>query len=489
MAFGDERGQIRFVESAKDATPQSFSTAFLSFKPHNNAVIDLVFSADDSLLASGCGDRSVNITEMATQTVVRQFQHHESSVKQVRWQPGSHNNSILASSGRDGNVLIYDLRCGTTKAELVINETSGDISTMVNEIVDAHRPGDQPRGRLPYKSVNKNWLTAAERAQPVTPTGEKTREYGPISITALEFLPGAHSHLLITGSEFTSSMKVWDIRSVPRRTELAVPITTCQPPASHKSHRHAGITSIAVSGDGARIYATSRDNAIYAYSTSHLVTGKAPELSSRTLTKAKRPPLVTHHEGPGPLYAFRHPLLMVNSFYVKSAIRPARNGQAEMLAVGSTDQCAVLFPTDERYFETAEPNLSRFWPAEQGVIRSVDYTLRSTPRGRKARRDRALARELESEEGLLMSERGTPLVEGHSREVSSVVWTHNGDLITVGDDYLARCWRDGRMEIGAGEDTARELRRAGNAGGKRWGCGWADVNDKSYDDSDVEDDE
>lgn len=88
-----------------------------------------------------------------------------------------------------------------------------------------------------------------------------------------------------------------------------------------------------------------------------------------------------------------------------------------------------------------------------------------------------------------MSERGTPLVEGHSREVSSVVWTHNGDLITVGDDYLARCWRDGRMEIGAGEDTARELRRAGNAGGKRWGCGWADVNDKSYDDSDVEDDE
>ena len=58
--------------------------------------------------------------------------------------------------------------------------------------------------------------------------------------------------------------------------------------------------------------------------------------------------------------------------------------------------------------------------------------------------------------------------------------------MTVGDDFGVRCWREEDRE------AARELRIGGEAGGKRWGCGWAEVNgewDNDDDDDDDDDDE
>ncbi len=55
-----------------------------------------------------------------------------------------------------------------------------------------------------------------------------------------------------------------------------------------------------------------------------------------------------------------------------------------------------------------------------------------------------------------------------------MTWTKAGDLVTVGDDFAVRCWREDE------KDTARKLRTEGEAGGRRWGCGWADV-DASWD--------
>lgn len=66
-----------------------------------------------------------------------------------------------------------------------------------------------------------------------------------------------------------------------------------------------------------------------------------------------------------------------------------------------------------------------------------------------------------------ISERGTPLIRGHDREVGALSWTSEGELVTVGDDFLVRCWREG--------DLARKVRINGEQGGQRWGCGWANV--------------
>jgi WD40 repeat protein len=73
---------------------------------------------------------------------------------------------------------------------------------------------------------------------------------------------------------------------------------------------------------------------------------------------------------------------------------------------------------------------------------------------------------------------GTPLVRGHESEVGSVAWTNEGKLVTVGDDYLIRCWSEGR-------EQAADLRTGGETGGRRWGCGWADVGE----DWDIPDDD
>jgi hypothetical protein len=71
---------------------------------------------------------------------------------------------------------------------------------------------------------------------------------------------------------------------------------------------------------------------------------------------------------------------------------------------------------------------------------------------------------------------GTALIEGHRKEVSAVSWTNNGELLTVSDDMTGRCWREG--------PDARALRQGGESEGKRWLCGWADV-DASYDEEEA----
>lgn len=66
-------------------------------------------------------------------------------------------------------------------------------------------------------------------------------------------------------------------------------------------------------------------------------------------------------------------------------------------------------------------------------------------------------------------EHGTALINGHDKEVTSLTWTSEGELVTIGDDLMARCWREG--------DRARQLRTEGEGQGRRWGCGWAEVKD------------
>lgn len=69
-------------------------------------------------------------------------------------------------------------------------------------------------------------------------------------------------------------------------------------------------------------------------------------------------------------------------------------------------------------------------------------------------------------------------MRGHEKEVGALTWALDGSLVTASDDYLVRCWREGREE-------AKDLRTGGESGGRRWGCGWADVGDQW--DGDVDD--
>lgn len=110
VAVGDEEGRVRLLESTKDGSP-SFGERFLAFRVHTNAIIDMIFSEDDRLLATASGDQTARIVDMNTQTTLTILGNHSASLKQVRFQPGANNNSIIATSSRDGCVQIWDLRC------------------------------------------------------------------------------------------------------------------------------------------------------------------------------------------------------------------------------------------------------------------------------------------------------------------------------------------------------------------------------------------
>lgn len=524
VAIGDEEGRVRLLDTSPTA---KFNKIHLCFQTHNNAIIDLAFSEDDTRLATASGDQTGKVVDMMTQTPLSVLGQHTASLKQVRFQPGRGQGHVLATSSRDGSIQIWDLRChgGPVSDTIVMerdqglrysaprNVTSGCV---VNSFFGAHEA--MPR----HQTRSVGLLAAANPLVPdhadIASRGEVPGRLSDVSVTAIHWLPAGREHLLLSACEADASIKLWDIRSIhtSRNHRAPTPLGYTAPPTSHTNWRHFGISSLSLSSDSSRLYALCKDNTVYAYSTSHMVLGHNPGsvgAGGGSTVAAKKPKHAPADQLPGPLYGFRHPRFHATSFYVKSALRPARDGRGEMLAVGSADCGAVLFPTDERYFQkTIEA--ARLHNAATG---GPDATLTTSSSasdalglgrarsaaGAAARRPalsrtssisnsflRACAREdipivRGVDGGSADDTYGTPLVRGHAKEVGALAWgSQGGQLVTVSDDYLIRCWR----EDDAGAARARDLRVGGESGGRRWGCGWAEVSG-DWDAAEDEDDD
>ncbi|KAL6712718.1 hypothetical protein ACLMJK_009740 [Lecanora helva] len=467
VAIGDEDGSVRLLESSKDEKPD-FAKAYLSFHVHDNAILDLAFSSDDLLLATASGDQTSRVVDMPTQRATHAFSEHTSSVKQVCFQPG--NSNVIATSSRDGSVQIWDLRCKgldapvrAIKIPLEPPANDGSNHSMrkkliwgrpVNTILEAH-----------HQNQAVQFPPSRTKSSPTIDPPSKTESpgrRGDASVTALQFLSTGREHLLLTASEADAGVKLWDLRKTyNHRRRPAAPVSSTRPTGAHTKHRHFGVTSFSLSGDGARLYSLCRDNTLYAYSTSHLILGHGPELS-KTQSKSRRFG-GQEKEGLGPMYGFRHPSFHAATFYVKSALRPASNDKTEVIAVGSSDGCAVVFPTNEKYMQYSHDN--RIRPSDP--FGSYRPSLKRSKSGTNLN-----VRLLDS---IPIYEHGSALVQGHSSEVTALSWTHNGELVTLSDDYTIRCWREG--------DQARELRTSGEKEGRRWKCGWAEA-DSDWDDED-----
>lgn len=458
--MGDEEGGIRLLDSSIDEDP-GFTHAYLGFRPHMNSIMDLEFSSDDMLLATASGDQTSLIIDMTTQRPIHCLSNHSSSVKRVQFQPAS-NNKVLATCSRDGNVNIWDLRCkGFERPALQVqcsleSETENAATTAPPKMLYPHVL-NTIEGAHAYTTSHKSTMDKNE-APPIGRTD--------ITVTSLAFLSPGRENLFVTASEASASVRLWDLRTAHnnRRGRPVIPLSTTQEPESHVKYRRFGLTSMAFGGDGSRLYTLCRDNTVYAYSTSHLILGHAPELSLNN----NRPRRTggSDKDGLGPLYGFRHPRLQISSFYVKLAVRKASHDHPEMLATGSSDHCPILFPTDERYLKSPVKS-----PAESLPRRTSLFTTRSGLR----RTNSGIGLSGRLEDTIPIHQSGTPLIEGHQKEVTGLSWTPSGELISVSDDYSARCWREG--------PEARELRNDGESEGKRWMCGWADMKD-SIDDED-----
>ena len=461
IAIADEEGEVRLVDSAnseaEDVKTETFNREFIAMKPHDNAIMDLDFSEDDLLLATASGDQTCQIIDVRTRTSIYCLTGHQSSIKRVQFQPNSGNN-VLATCARDGSIRLWDVRCN-----------QNDRPTYYVRGVDTNTMLQNAKFIQPKNSIALAHAAAfvpkSTTIRPVRPNLVPGRNE--FSITSLSFLQGSRSHLLVTASETDAVVKLWDTRTAysNKRSGLPVPLSCTLEPESHAFHRRFGVTSLAVSTDCSRIYTLCRDHTIYTYSTSHFILGNAPELST-TPTRPYRPSDGGQH-GLGPIYAFRHPQLRVATFYPRLAIRKATDSQTELLAAASSEECVVLFPTNERYLTKS----ARIAPGDTSVPKQSWKA--PSPLEARSSFDHQTSDNRSSTDTLPIYHHGTSLTRGHHKEVTSVSWTSEGNLITSSDDFTTRCWRENAA-------NARTLRTKGEVNGQRWRAGYAEL-EEGYD--------
>ncbi|KAK2008767.1 WD domain-containing protein [Colletotrichum eremochloae] len=443
-AIGDEEGFIRFFDTTSTPLGAAPRTKVdIVIQAHENAIMDLAFSDDDLRLASACGDRSGKIFDVMSQTVAVELNGgHFQSMRRVEFQPGHANGNVVATSDRDGKVQIWDLRCCMAPTNA--------FSTRGPEGI-VHRNRNQPT--IWARTTNTLDNAHARTVEGVT---------SPASVTALQYMPAGREHLLLSASEANACIKLWDTRYITPRNKEASPLAVTAEPPTHR-WRPYGLTSLALSSDASRLYAVCKDNTVYAYSTSHLMLGNAPELSLRP----PRQKAGSAVRGLAPMYGFKHDMFHVKSFYVRCALRPVSTSGTELLAVGSTDKCAILFPTDERA-------MREHWDTQSHLPVSDTITSDTT----------TMFRSKSTAGGQVpIIRNGTPLIRGHRREVTGLSWSNEGKLVTISDDYMVRHWQEGNDDGSSGRD-AWDLRTGGEFGGNRHMAGWADVADDWDEDCD-----
>ncbi|PWW79514.1 WD40 repeat-like protein [Tuber magnatum] len=251
------------------------------------------------------------------------------------------------------------------------------------------------------------------------PKGRASRSI--VSVTALAW---AIPNTFLTACESRAELRCWDHRSIKqdRRGNSQPCLVSAEP--KHHQVRPFGINSISVSPDMSMAYTLCKDSIVYAWGTN----------------------LLEH----GPLHAYYHPELHASSFYVKSDVSP----DGQYLATGSSSGSACIFPTAPEYFN------------KRLYTQKTDF-----PEGSRVQ---AVSKNMPVGTGVV-------LVRAHNREVTDVSWTNKGELVTISDDYHARCWRSD--DKGA---NAQNLRENGEENGRRWGWGWAQLEGEKKEGRDAE---
>ncbi|QDZ21897.1 WD40 repeat domain-containing protein [Chloropicon primus] len=294
LAVADEDGYVTVTDTSgelpKDDVAEDYRPK-ARWAAHNNSIFDLTWSHQDEVMTTVGGDETVKIWSTETQRELLTLSGHSASIKSVAFKHD--NQNILASGGRDGRLMLWDLRdslrCQRSRLSSLGGLLVPAIHKPVKTIHNAHLKSNSKRN-VSYRS------SSARR---------KTIKTSPQSVTGVLFLK-ADNVLASSGSD--GKVKFWDVRKLSRPTHL---ITLPQAPGLFRDY---GVPSIAQDASGSRLAVTSFNDSVYLYD-------------------CVRPEI-------GPVGTCKG--LEVTSFYIKLAFSP----DGTHLLSGSSDGNAYIWQVD-----------------------------------------------------------------------------------------------------------------------------------------------
>lgn len=286
FAVGCEEGRVSLLDAGMTSHEEA-ATNRTTFQAHDNAVFDVQWAHDDSVIGTASGDATVRLFDAATQQCTSVLRGHTTTVKSFSF--SFENSHLLSTASRDGSIRHWDTRVAGDDGE------GSSSAGCVNVIRNAHggcAGGKKTKSRAAVKSVT--------------------------SVVHLQHSP----HLLASSGSSDSAVRVWDLRKAHSRR---VNPAWCDSNDEHVAERVAasgsrpyGVSSLTLSDDGRMLYALSTDSQIHALSSNSLSSPFPHEIKS-----------------------FSHPFLSCGSFYVRLAVSPC----SRYLASGSSDGSIVLFDT------------------------------------------------------------------------------------------------------------------------------------------------
>ncbi|WWC85496.1 uncharacterized protein L201_000360 [Kwoniella dendrophila CBS 6074] len=391
IAVAGEEGGVRILDVDEGLGQHPEEKGFW-WRAHGNAIFDMKWSRDDSRVLTASGDQSTRLHALTTPTptLLATLKGHTSSVKTtVFFDPSrSHSDpsvssSVIASSGRDGNILIYDIRCrGKQDRDLNLNMAipRGDRERYSNGV-----PGFVAQN--PNRGMELNPVMTIKNAHG---DGKKngtsrTATRSVTSLVALQSMPG----ILASGGSFDGIVKLWDLRFPAPTTRSPEPRPSCTSlgslpdPTTYGStpaRRARSINALCESPATGDLYALCGDSKIHSlrpssmlYSSSNLVNEERSR-HSVFLDNDDKEREFNLRETIG-IKTYTDPNLLVSSFYIKLSISP----DGKHLSSGSCKGGLMTWDINSKINDKATNRLSLAqggvtWPQnKEREIGAVDW--------------------------------------------------------------------------------------------------------------------